>query len=182
MKRIFKKSSKFAALALLALFGFASWAVPAAHAATLISEDDVLSLPIANIFINVPDGVPTQSNILCDGILCAPNTAVTLTEPGHPSVISDYVWLDGGNTVWAESELKGLFPGLPGGLIIVGSLVETGLPQDVGVFLDPNSPGQLFFSSSVPEPSIWAMLLLGFAGIGFTAYRRKQNGLAFRAV
>jgi hypothetical protein len=27
----------------------------------------------------------------------------------------------------------------------------------------------------VPEPSTWAMLLLGFAGIGFIAYRRKQN-------
>jgi outer membrane lipase/esterase len=28
----------------------------------------------------------------------------------------------------------------------------------------------------VPEPSTWAMMLLGFAGIGFMAYRRKQNG------
>jgi len=27
--------------------------------------------------------------------------------------------------------------------------------------------------SAVPEPSTWAMLLLGFAGIGFLAYRRK---------
>ena len=29
--------------------------------------------------------------------------------------------------------------------------------------------------TSVPEPSTWAMLLLGFAGIGFMAYRRKSN-------
>jgi hypothetical protein len=28
---------------------------------------------------------------------------------------------------------------------------------------------------SVPEPSTWAMLLLGFAGIGFMAYRRKAK-------
>jgi PEP-CTERM motif len=28
---------------------------------------------------------------------------------------------------------------------------------------------------SVPEPSTWAMLLLGFAGIGFMAYRRKNK-------
>ena len=27
---------------------------------------------------------------------------------------------------------------------------------------------------AVPEPSTWAMLLLGFAGIGFMAYRRKR--------
>jgi hypothetical protein len=27
--------------------------------------------------------------------------------------------------------------------------------------------------SAVPEPSTWAMLILGFLGVGFTAYRRK---------
>jgi hypothetical protein len=30
-------------------------------------------------------------------------------------------------------------------------------------------------SPSVPEPSTWAMLLLGFAGVGFMAYRRKSK-------
>jgi hypothetical protein len=30
-------------------------------------------------------------------------------------------------------------------------------------------------ASGVPEPSTWAMLLLGFAGIGFMAYRRKAK-------
>jgi hypothetical protein len=30
-------------------------------------------------------------------------------------------------------------------------------------------------SSGVPEPSTWAMLLLGFAGVGFMAYRRKSK-------
>jgi hypothetical protein len=28
----------------------------------------------------------------------------------------------------------------------------------------------------VPEPSTWAMLILGFAGVGFMAYRRKSQG------
>ncbi len=37
-------------------------------------------------------------------------------------------------------------------------------------------------SSAVPEPSTWALMLLGFAGIGFMAYRRKQNGPALRLV
>jgi outer membrane lipase/esterase len=34
--------------------------------------------------------------------------------------------------------------------------------------------------TGVPEPSTWAMMILGFAGIGFMAYRRKQNGPALR--
>jgi hypothetical protein len=29
--------------------------------------------------------------------------------------------------------------------------------------------------AGVPEPSTWAMLLLGFAGIGLMAYRRKSK-------
>jgi hypothetical protein len=31
---------------------------------------------------------------------------------------------------------------------------------------------------AVPEPSTWAMMILGFCGMGFMAYRRKQNGAA----
>ncbi|SHM84978.1 PEP-CTERM protein-sorting domain-containing protein [Bradyrhizobium lablabi] len=30
-------------------------------------------------------------------------------------------------------------------------------------------------TAAVPEPSTWAMIILGFAGIGFMAYRRKSN-------
>jgi hypothetical protein len=29
--------------------------------------------------------------------------------------------------------------------------------------------------SAVPEPSTWALMIVGFAGIGFLAYRHKQN-------
>jgi PEP-CTERM motif len=27
---------------------------------------------------------------------------------------------------------------------------------------------------AVPEPSTWAMMILGFAGVGFMAYRRRK--------
>jgi hypothetical protein len=36
-------------------------------------------------------------------------------------------------------------------------------------------------TSAVPEPSTWAMMILGFFGVGFMAYRRKQIGSAFSA-
>jgi hypothetical protein len=35
-------------------------------------------------------------------------------------------------------------------------------------------------SSDVPEPSTWAMMILGFMGVGFLAYRRKHNRTALR--
>jgi hypothetical protein len=31
------------------------------------------------------------------------------------------------------------------------------------------------FTDAVPEPSTWAMMILGFAGVGFMAYRRKSK-------
>lgn len=38
--------------------------------------------------------------------------------------------------------------------------------------------GDHFVSSGVPEPSTWAMMLVGFAGLSFAAYRRKVASLA----
>jgi hypothetical protein len=40
-------------------------------------------------------------------------------------------------------------------------------------------PGN-FSVSAVPESSSWAMMILGFCGLGFMAYRRKQNGSALQ--
>lgn len=34
--------------------------------------------------------------------------------------------------------------------------------------------------TAVPEPSTWAMMILGFFGVGFLAYRRKSSGKALR--
>jgi PEP-CTERM motif len=34
---------------------------------------------------------------------------------------------------------------------------------------------EVFGSPAVPEPSTWAMMLLGFAGLGFAGYRRTRK-------
>jgi hypothetical protein len=36
--------------------------------------------------------------------------------------------------------------------------------------------------AGVPEPSTWAMMILGFVGLGFMAYRRKDKPTGFRFV
>jgi hypothetical protein len=43
----------------------------------------------------------------------------------------------------------------------------SGLAKD-GVVINPNV-------GPVPEPATWAMMLIGFAGLGFMAYRRKNT-------
>jgi hypothetical protein len=100
------------------------------------------------------------------------------------------------NTNGADYIFDNLFPFTVGGL-----LVSTG--SDAGqrfynISLDYAGASQVdFFSinpdgsylrdngtfavAAVPEPSTWAMMILGFAGVGFMAYRRKSKS-AFRFV
>jgi PEP-CTERM motif len=57
-----------------------------------------------------------------------------------------------------------------------------GYPDTSAYVLD-HSDGNInyaFLVTGVPEPSTWAMMILGFCGLGFMAYRRKQNGAAVR--
>jgi hypothetical protein len=65
----------------------------------------------------------------------------------------------------------------------VGSCSEN--PSSVGLNVGDQSINTNFISetgnfefgvtSVVPEPSTWAMMILGFCGVGFMAYRRKAN-------
>lgn len=43
-------------------------------------------------------------------------------------------------------------------------------------------PGQAGPPGAVPEPATWAMMFLGFAGVGFMGYRRKRKDKAVRLV
>jgi hypothetical protein len=52
-----------------------------------------------------------------------------------------------------------------------------------GLGLNPTQQGSPDFfniglTSAVPEPSTWAMMILGFAGIGFMAYKQKRRPLS----
>jgi hypothetical protein len=64
------------------------------------------------------------------------------------------------------------------------SYVATGADAGTSISILLDSSGvqgdwdNVRLSSSVPELSTWAMLLLGFAGVGFVGYRRKAA--AFR--
>jgi hypothetical protein len=63
-----------------------------------------------------------------------------------------------------------------------GGSVET------GTFGSGTSEGKFLYGTvepaavaSVPEPSTWAMMILGFASVGFMAYRRRSHSQALSA-
>ena len=56
-----------------------------------------------------------------------------------------------------------------------------------GIFsTDGSAPGNVFpvieiASAAVPEPPVWAMMIVGFAGLGFAAHRRQRRAAHVRA-
>jgi uncharacterized protein (TIGR03118 family) len=137
-----------------------------------------------------------QQRLITGSQLASP-WGITLAPPGFGQFGGDLLV---GNFSFAASEINafdpttGAFLGTipidpgsgqsPGGLwsLAFGTAGNNGDPNTL--FFTDGIDGELhgLFGSirPVPEPSTWAMMILGFAGIGFITYRRKQNGTAFR--
>jgi PEP-CTERM motif-containing protein len=109
-----------------------------------------------------PGRLPTKTDVeLCQG---GPTTDCTASEPlvisgSAASVTLATLKLDGG----AGSPTYYLvFTGTSKGNMSVGGTVST--------------------SPSVPEPATWAMMLLGFTGLGYAAFRRSAKGRGVLAI
>ena len=69
------------------------------------------------------------------------------------------------------------------GLIAADVAYAVANPASYSVSLFPGANGDAFgagqaFSSAIPEPGTWAMMLLGFAGLGFAGWRRARPKLS----
>jgi len=112
------------------------------------------------------------------GSLLNTHSLLTITGPGGIFAFDPTLILDntpgGGGHLFQNSENLGfsIFPGLnfnpnASGLYTFDLKLFSSDNQQLGdVSIQVNA---------VPEPSTWAMLILGFAGIGFMAYRRKSQ-------
>jgi hypothetical protein len=72
------------------------------------------------------------------------------------------------DTLWNGPQAVGIFEVNSSGVPAHGDVAAT------GVFLGNGTIERtVLIADPVPEPSTWAMLLIGFAGIGFVAYHRR---------
>jgi hypothetical protein len=88
--------------------------------------------------------------------------------PTAPFTPDNLVQMDANTLYFVQLDLL-INPG-PSGVQLTGSIDPTFSTDAGGSFVF--SPGVF---GAVPEPSTWAMMILGFAGVGFMAYRRKSK-------
>jgi PEP-CTERM motif len=83
-----------------------------------------------------------------------PNSTETITVNGSPLTITQML---------TNYDLN---------MMNVMSVNISGVPSDSGYWVADNIVTNV---GGVPEPSTWAMMLLGFAGLGFTGFRRGKK-------
>jgi PEP-CTERM motif len=125
-------------------------------------------------------------------------TSLSITFSGLPvgtSIENNGIWTGfgrqgtnpfGGGWEIAISGDTITFTADPGQFLRVGDAYDYGVLFSQNISNDPNFAFTADWTgtevaSAVPEPSTWAMMLLGFMGVGFMAYRRKSKPLLMAA-
>jgi hypothetical protein len=124
----------------------------------------------------VASGLPVMSNgfVTYDNLFWPGNAPATASDfPGAGTFLDIYglAFTIGGGTV-VDLFSYGLGFGPPGavfGLAVVTSRTTLDYFPNAGI------------AASTPEPSTWAMMILGFAGLGFAGYRASRKATAIAA-
>jgi PEP-CTERM motif len=99
---------------------------------------------------------------------------IKVTDPGSGFLgFSDFIGIQTSGTIAFISDPADRIPDFT----IFRTVVETSGKIDVSDLLSAGFTVsfQSDFEATVPEPSTWAMLLLGFAGLGFAGWRRASK-------
>jgi hypothetical protein len=98
-------------------------------------------------------------------------TSAGIATISHDDGASVYTGTPGSGTyVYLEpfqtSDVSASFA-IPGGPFYIDYIEANGSPSDL-----------TFSVAGIPEPSTWAMMLLGFAGLGYAGYRGRRSAIA----
>jgi hypothetical protein len=135
-------------------------------------------------FVLLVDSAQAGLNFGTDGLSVLVQSGFTMNTSSNSASITGTL---------SEAANKSIFVHMHVTSVIAGSS-----DRSIGVFLDPlfsidpNFVGANNYSietsfgigndvGAVPEPSTWAMMIIGFAGVGFMAYRRKSKPASMAA-
>lgn len=140
------------------------------------TTSSTVTLPFANNNLFAPNGGgPNNASLF--------QTAILLGTIGTGSDVQLTVSSDDDALVYVGGKYIGGNPGVHSTETTTLNLGNVTAPESleifyadraqVGAVLDVNVTGATV--SAVPEASTWAMMVLGFLGVGFMAYRRKPS-------
>jgi hypothetical protein len=133
--------------------------------ASNISVNGLLMTTVAGNNDSSVDPTPVNGNLITVGNINGPYTGGT---PGSPQ-----------NVYANDHEAYDLSPFIKlGDTNIVLNTVNPSNDDNIFLEVFNVSGAATVVTTGVPEPSTWIMMILGFCGLGFMAYRRKQNGSA----
>jgi hypothetical protein len=162
---------------------------------TVVMEDFTGAGPTAPGLTVVSSGYINHSSALGDAWhdTVAPGGATTIWKFSSPTYAFAGSWdlqsesvdgpgtgldlfLDGSLTKFAsiDNSYANVFFGFVSDTAFTSLKVQAGSQPDGASETYEFSPLLFAGVAAVPEPSTWAMLILGFAGVGFMAYRRKM--------
>jgi hypothetical protein len=173
-----------------AVLGVFLWAAVPANASTLIGDSLTVTyyFPDTSTIFTADGGFPQTfaagSGSVTDSFLGGPFFTVSAGASDIViSMLQGQQYPDGGSPVFDGIGVSGIVPTIIGAT--AGGIDPSRITFDGhDVFfnfanLTFNGGDQptvtLEFAEAVPEPSTWVMMIFGFAGIGFTAYRGKSK-------
>jgi hypothetical protein len=157
---------------------------------------DTLGMQLGGVTLTTPGVYDfSSSSVLLDGTLTLEGTgtyvfqiASTLTtgsDDGAAVVASDcgcnVYWQVGSSaTIGTDTAFEGTIIAMVSDTVDTGATIEDGRAFALtgAVTLDDNT---ITTTACIPEPSTWAMMLLGFAGLGFAGYRSTRKAVSIAA-
>jgi hypothetical protein len=145
----------------------------------------------ATVYTDSLGTLPVGADILDSSVIVSVNTGVKVTFAVAANNVLNDLFLDIKST--SVNLIGDTWELLQGGTVVAVSKVGTHYDADFSIPLSHGNYSVVFSTaiptgdslavtttvSAIPEPATWAMMILGFMGVGFVAYRRK-SGSAFR--
>ena len=156
--------------------------------ATSLDFTDALATPgpAAGVLSSYGGGTGSFAGVVCSGGSCGSIQDITSLMVGAQSIPAFFVLTGGGNLpiTFNLTGINSINRSNPGFLDVTASGIFnwSGFSDTPGVFqFSAQGTNVTSFSLSaqaVPEPATWALMLLGFGGIGLAMRRKRKPALA----
>jgi hypothetical protein len=145
-------------------------------AASTFTGTHILTIDVFQTGVLLPAGTTTDSTFTVNNLIGTPG----------PTVETDY--FNGTSSTLGTLLNTASFPAgtVTESIGPIANFVGPALTADAQQYMitlnapieSANDTIQLITSSAVPEPSTWAMMVMGFAGLGFAAYRGRRRAIS----